>query len=396
MKRKILLAIALVLLIGCAVWAFGGFGSGTALPYPDFVAKLESGELSAVDIYRDHLTFKTNGSDTLYRTDNPDRDGFKEQLLLKDSISVTDHTKEEWSLTYYLDLVFDVFFIGLLGFGVYKLVSLYRGTFRVVHHTGIRFDRIAGMNNVKRDMMLVVNFLKNPKAAVEKKIRPIKGIILEGPPGNGKTLFARALAEECGVNFIATKGADFQSALMSMGAMKIRLLFSKARRNRPCIIFIDEFDSIGERRNYAGSGIDKENNRIITTMLNEMDGFSPSAGILVIGATNSYQSLDPALIRAGRFDLKYHIGNPDPETRKELIRLYTAGKALSDDLGEGRLSDLFKDLSCAEIETVLNESASIALADGGRAVTFADITEAAKKIDVKLSLHKPELFMKLS
>lgn len=386
-KRKIILIIAVILLIGCAVWAFGDFNKGTYAPYPSFTADLEAGKVTKVELFKDRLTYKTADSETLYRTDNPDRDGFKEELLLAE-IPVTDHTKEEDSLTYYLDLVFDVFFIGLLAFGVYKLVSLYLSTFRVVHHTGIKFDRIAGMNNVKLDLSLVVNYLKDPKAAAQKGIRPIKGIILEGPPGNGKTLFARALAEECGVNFIATKGADFQSALMSMGAMKIRLLFSKARRNRPCIVFIDEFDSIGERRNYAGSGIDKENNRIITTMLNEMDGFTPSSGILVIGATNSYQSLDPALIRAGRFDLKYHIGNPDPETRKELIRLYTAGKTLSDDLGEGRLSDMFRDLSCAEIETVLNESATIALAAGGRPISLNDITEAAKKIDVKLALHK--------
>ncbi len=123
-------------------------------------------------------------------------------------------------------------------------------------------------------------------------------------------------------------------------------------------------------------------------MLNEIDGFSPSSGILVIGATNSYQSLDPALIRAGRFDLKYHIGNPDPETRKELIRLYTAGKTLSPELGEGRLSDMFKDLSCAEIETVLNESASIALAAGRNEITLSDVNEAAGKIGIKLSSHK--------
>ena len=351
------------------------------------MSELDAGHITSVEIYKDKLTYTPSDSDKLYRTDNPDRDGFKEQLLLKE-IPVKDHTKEEDGLMYYLDLLFNVFFIGLLGFGVYKLVSLYRSTFRVVHHTGMKFDRIAGMNNVKRDMKLVVNFLKDPKAAAQKGIRPIKGIILEGPPGNGKTLFARALAEECGVNFIATKGADFQSALMSMGAMKIKLLFSKARRNRPCIVFIDEFDSIGERRNYAGTGIDKENNRIITTMLNEMDGFSPSSGILVIGATNSYASLDPALIRAGRFDLKYHIGNPDAETRKELVRLYSAGKPLSAELTETKLADMFMNLSCAEIETVLNESASIALTAGGREITSEDIIEAAGKIGVKLTGRK--------
>ena len=387
MNKKILLLLAVILAAGCAVWVFGDFTKGTYGSYTGFIAALENKKISKVEIYKDHLTYKTTDSDTLYRTDNPDRDGFKEQLLLAE-IEVADHTKEDDGINYYLDMIFNVFFIGLFGFGAYKLISLYRSTFRVVHHTGISFDKIAGMNNVKHDMSLLVSYLKDPKFAAQKGIRPIKGVILEGPPGNGKTLFARALAEECHVNFIATKGADFQSALMSMGAMKIRLLFSKARRNRPCIVFIDEFDSIGERRNYAGSGIDKENNRIITTMLNEMDGFTPSSGILVIAATNSYASLDPALIRAGRFDLKYHIGNPDPETRKELIRLYSAGKQLSPELGEGRLSDMFKDLSCAEIETVLNEAASIAIAKNAREITLSDIYAAADKIDVKLANRK--------
>ena len=388
MNRKLLLIFIAVIIIGGLVWAFGDFNQGKSVPYTSFVKDLESGNLSKVDIYKDHLTYKTADSDERFRTDNPDRDGFKEQLLLRETIQVADHTKEDDGVNYYLDMIFNVFFIGLLGFGVYKMISLYMKTFRVVHHTGVKFDQIAGMNNVKRDMSLVVNFLKDPKAAAQKGIRPIKGVILEGPPGNGKTLFARALAEECRVNFIATKGADFQSALMSMGAMKIKLLFSKARRSRPCIVFIDEFDSIGERRNYAGTGIDKENNRIITTMLNEMDGFNPSSGILVIGATNSYQSLDPALIRAGRFDLKYHIGNPDAETRKELIRLYTAGKTLSAELGEGRLSDMFKDLSCAEIETILNEAASVSLAKNAQEITISDILAASEKIDVKINVHK--------
>ncbi len=387
MNKKLILIIALILAAVCAVFFLTDLNKGTYVPYPEFINELENGEIDNADLYKDRVTFKKAGSDTLYRTDNPDRNGFKEELLLK-GLTVTDHRYEDDGVNYYLDMLFNIIFIGLLLFGIWKLISLYNSTFRVVHHTGIKFENIAGMNNVKRDMMLVVNFLKDPKQAQQKGIRPIKGVILEGPPGNGKTLFARALAEECGVNFIATKGADFQSALMSMGAMKIKLLFSKARGNRPCIVFIDEFDSIGERRNYAGTGIDKENNRIITTMLNEMDGFSPTSGVLVIGATNSYQSLDPALIRAGRFDLKYHIGNPDAETRKELIRMYTAGKTLSPELGEGRLSDLFKDLSCAEIETILNEAAQIALADGGREIRPDDITEAAAKINVNIHQKK--------
>lgn len=384
--KKIIPLFIIILIVGCAVFFLSDFYKGAYVPYTQFVKELESGFISKVEIYKDKITYNLSDDKTLYQTDNPDRNGFKEELLLK-NIQVTDHTKEDNGINYFLDMIFNIIFIVLLLFGAWKLLSLYRNTFKVVHHTGIKFDMIAGMNNVKRDMSMVIDFLKHPKEAAEKGIRPIKGIILEGPPGNGKTLFARALAEECNVNFIATKGADFQSALMSMGAMKIKLLFRKARRNKPCIVFIDEFDSIGERRNYAGTGIDKENNRIITTMLNEMDGFSPSSGVLVIGATNSYQSLDPALIRAGRFDLKYHIGNPDAETRKELVHIYTKGKRISDNLGEERLSDMFKDLSCAEIETIINEASQLALRDGGREIRPEDIIEAAAKIDVKLN-HK--------
>ena len=208
-----------------------------------------------------------------------------------------------------------------------------------------------------------------------------------GIPGNGKTLFARALAQEAGVNFIATKGADFQSAMMSMGARKIRMLFSKGKRHRPCILFIDEFDSIGERRNYAGTGIDKENNRIITTMLNEMDGFSANNGLLVIAATNSYASLDPALIRPGRFDLKYTIGNPDAPTRAKLVQLYTKGKSLSSDVSADILIQSFDGLSCAAIETILNEAQALCQMSGGSSISMSHIAEAAQKTGLKFNLR---------
>ena len=183
------------------------------------------------------------------------------------------------------------------------------------------------------------------------------------------------------------KGADFQSAMMSMGARKIIMLFSKANRNKPCIIFIDEFDSIGERRNYAGTGIDKENNRIITAMLNEMDGFVANNGLLVIAATNSFASLDPALVRPGRFDLKYHIGDPDYSTRVQLVQLYTKGKALSPELNESTLASCFDGLSCSAIEALLNEATSIAMQDSKAAgiINFEHIKLAASKIGCKIS-----------
>lgn len=240
------------------------------------------------------------------------------------------------------------------------------------------------MDDLKKEMLHAVDILKNSEEYRRKGIRPTKGIVLEGPRGNGKTLFAKALAEEAGVNFIATKGADFQSVFMSIGPRKIKQLFNKARRHKPCIVFIDEFDGIGERRNYAGSGIDKENNRMITAMLNEMDGFQNEEGVLVIAATNSYDSLDGALVRPGRFDLKYTIPNPDEATRIKLINLYTRKKRLSADIPIEKLARSFNGLSCSAIETILNEAAVVMIADGKSEIDLNSIIKACRKMGIKI------------
>ena len=352
-------------------------------PYTEFSQAIVSGKVSEAVIETDHITFTT--SDGVFVTDNPASPDLAERLL-EAGIKVTSKTSV--SVSVILDVVFDVIFFGAVAFGIFKLIDYSRKTFKVIHRTDVTFDDIAGMDNVKKDMMFLVDVLKNPGKYNSRGLRPVKGVILEGTPGNGKTLFARALAQEAGVNFIATKGADFQSAMMSMGARKIRMLFAKAGRHRPCIIFIDEFDSIGERRNYAGTGIDKENNRIITAMLNEMDGFSASNGLLVIGATNSYASLDPALVRPGRFDLKYTIGNPDAATRAQLVRIYTKGKTLAPDVTPEILVAAFDDLSCAAIETILNQAQALCQMSGSPAIGMEHILAAAQKTGARLNVRR--------
>ena len=394
-KRKIvsfaLLIVVIALIIGLGLDYFGvisldGKKASNFVAYSDFVKQVEAGEVESATVTSSYIEYSYNGSQ--YKTTNPHYDSLVRDLL-EEGIDVTDKTQNS-TLSQVMDNLFNVLFFGLIIFGVYKLIDYSRKTFRVVKHTGVTFNDIAGMDGVKKDMMLLVDVLKNPASFKSKGIRPIKGVILEGPPGNGKTLFAKALAQEANVRFIATKGADFQSAMMSMGARKIRMLFAKANRNKPCIIFIDEFDSIGERRNYAGSGIDKENNRIITAMLNEMDGFVANNGLLVIAATNSFASLDPALVRPGRFDLKYHIGDPDYNTRVQLVEIYTKGRALDSELDTKTLATCFDGLSCSAIEAILNEAASIAMQDptAGSIITFNHITLAASKIGCKLSGRK--------
>ena len=354
--------------------------------YPEFNKFVEENKISSAVIEDSELVFELKDENKKYYTDNPESEGLKEKLLLK-GIEVKKDSSTE-TIGFVFDLIFYLIFFGMAGFGVFKFMSFSNGTFKVIKKTNVSFDDIAGMDELKQEMKKAVEILKNQKEYEQKGIRPIKGIILEGQPGNGKTLFAKALATETDVKFIATKGADFQSAMMSMGARKIKMLFKKAKKNKPCIIFIDEFDGIGERRNYAGTGVDKENNRIITAMLNEMDGFTTLSGILVIAATNSYSSLDPALIRPGRFDLKYNIPNPDYNTRLKLIEIYTKNKKLSDDININNLADALENLSCSAIESILNEASMIANIQNRENIIVENIIVACQKTNCKINLRK--------
>lgn len=389
MKNKksliIILILALLILLICLGTIFSGKNKNY-YSYKDFYYEFEHNKIESVVFNSDNIYFKKLNDEEEYYTENPDSNTLREELLLKGISVSTDDTTE--NLAFVIDLLFYLIFFGAVGFGLYKLTSFNSNTFKVIKKTNVKFEDIAGMDELKKEMLKAVEILKNQKEYKDKGIRQIKGIILEGNPGNGKTLFAKALAGETDVNFIATKGADFQSAMMSMGARKIRMLFKKARRYRPCIIFIDEFDGIGERRNYAGTGVDKENNRIITTMLNEMDGFDTEDGILVIAATNSYASLDPALIRPGRFDLKYNISNPDFNTRIKLIELYTKKKKLSNDLDIKKMAESFDNLSCAAIESVINEASMLSIIDNKEEITVENIIVAARKTNSNINLRK--------
>lgn len=358
----------------------------TYIGYKEFSQELENENIETVIIEDNSIQFTKKNDTNNYYTDNPNVDDFKEKLLLS-GVRVDTNSNQE-KIAFVFDIFFYIFFFGIVVFAITKLYNTSSKNFKVIKHTNVKFTDIAGMEELKKEMMKTVEILKNYEEYNKKGIRPIKGIILEGKPGNGKTLFAKALAGEANVNFIATKGADFQSAMMSMGAKKIKMLFKKAKRHKPCIIFIDEFDGIGERRNYAGTGVDKENNRIITAMLNEMDGFDTENGILVIAATNSFNSLDPALIRPGRFDLKYNISDPDFNTRVELIDLYTKKKNLSEEIDKNKLADAFENLSCSAIETILNEASMISLLNNSEYITLDHIIIAGKKTNCNINLKK--------
>ncbi len=385
LNKRLVAAIACIAVaVACLVAAFWETPS-TPMSYYDFSVAVANWNIGEAQIAQDgiYFTLADDETHTLYKTANPGSPDLKERLLLGGA-QVSDAASASDVVDTLINLLLDAIIIGSVGVAIYKLATYSRNTFKVVRKTGVTFDGIAGMSGLKAEMRQVVDVLKAGPGAKGRGVRPIKGVVLEGPPGNGKTLFAKALAQEAGVNFIATKGADFQSAFMSLGARKIRSLFRKAGKHRPCIVFIDEFDSIGERRNYAGTGIDKENNRIITAMLNEMDGFTSKDGILVVAATNSYRSLDPALVRPGRFDLKYTVSNPDNATRIELIRIYSKGKTLSTELTAEKLAPLFEGCSCADIEATLNEAAMLAMLEQTPEIALEQVVRAAQKVGAKL------------
>lgn len=393
-NKKNILIISLVILAAIiGITLYFDSDKSIYMPYSDFYNHVENGNVVSATIGDDKVRFYLDGEQTEYHTDNPELDSFKEFLLLN-GVNVSSEKGMDEILVTVTDMIFNIIFFGAIIFGLYKFLNFRKNTFKVIRTNNTKFSDVAGMEDLKREMLQAVDILKHPKEYAAKGIRPINGILLEGNPGNGKTLFARALAGEANVNFIATKATDFQSAIMSIGPAKIKALFRKARAHKPCIIFIDEFDGIGEKRNYSGTGIDKENNRIITAMLNEMDGFTRESGVMVIAATNNYKALDEALVRAGRFDKKYTVPYPDQKTRIELINLYTKNKKLAQSISIEQIAAKFDGLSCSQIETILNEAAMVATGEGHEDITEKDLIEAIKRICNVAPAHRSGVLRK--
>ncbi|MCR4790621.1 MAG: ATP-dependent metallopeptidase FtsH/Yme1/Tma family protein [Treponemataceae bacterium] len=378
LKKSSLFIILAVFIVGCSlVFYYLTDGKSEKVAYKDFYEQVKENKIEKADIGPKEISYKLKDSEIEYKTINPDSSSLKEELLLN-GVEVKESKGGEEIFSLIFDLIFYAIFFTIIATVFTKFIS--PNTFKTVHKTGVKFDDIIGMKEVKRDMMQIVQIMQNPKDFQKRGIRLPKGILLEGDPGNGKTLFARALAGEAKVNFIPAKATDFESMFMAIGPMKVKLLFKKARRKAPCIVFIDEFDGIGTKRNYSGSAIETENTRIVTALLNELDGFTPNSGIVVIAATNNRESLDPALIRPGRFDAKYKVPYPEYNDRLELVKLYSGNKTFKDDCRPEILAKKFEGFSCAQIESVLNKAALIAQKEGQAEYSMAEIQLALKEL----------------
>ena len=374
-NKKFLIVIIAAVLCCAAYFGYGYFTNrGEKISYANFWKAVEADDVVSAKFDGDKIYFESCASGKQLVTDNPHSPVLQEELM-KRGVEVTVLKDSTEILSLIFDVIFYLFFFGVIFIAFRKFIS--PNTFKVVHKTGVRFDDVVGMEKLKRDMVQVMEIMKKPAEYAKKGIRMPKGILLEGDPGNGKTLFAKALAGEAKINFIPAKATDFESMFMAIGPLKVKLLFKKARRRAPCIVFIDEFDGIGTIRNYSGSAIETENTRIVTALLNELDGFEATNGVLVIAATNSINALDPALIRPGRFDAKLTVPYPDEDARRKLVEMYTKGKSPAAECTPEKLAREFNGFSCAKIESVLNGAALRAGQDGRNEFTMADIKSAA-------------------
>ena len=244
----------------------------------------------------------------------------------------------------------------------------------------VRFDDVAGLHEEKEQMKEVVDFLKDPDKYTRIGARIPKGMLLVGPPGTGKTMLAKAIAGEAGVPFFSISGSDFVEMFVGVGASRVRDLFSEAKKNAPCIVFIDEIDAVARKRGAGLGGSHDEREQTLNQMLVEMDGFDVNTGIIVLAATNRVDILDPAIMRPGRFDRKVYVGRPDIREREEILLVHSKNKPLGDDVDLTQIAQTTAGFTGADLENLLNESAIRAAEENKNYITMDDIKTSFVKV----------------
>jgi cell division protease FtsH len=370
------------------------------LPYSKFQELLKSKQIAKVVVSPSQIQgeFKTPQDGHKYFTTTPVNTEIANELQKYD-VQFTGSTGESFLKDLLSWVVPILFFFGLWAFffrnvaerqGMGGLMSVGRSRAKIYveTETGVKFEDVAGADEAKGELMEVVDFLKNPEPYGRLGARVPKGILLVGPPGIGKTLLARAVAGEAGVPFFSISGSEFVEMFVGVGAARVRDLFEQARKMKPCIIFIDELDSLGRSRT-AGimGGANDEKEQTLNQLLAELDGFDPREGIVLLAATNRPEILDPALTRAGRFDRQVALDRPDRPARMAILKVHIKKIKAAPDLDLDRIASITPGFSGADLANLVNEAALAATRRNGEMVTMDDFTRAVERLVAGIEKH---------
>ena len=393
--------IGLVLIV-ILVWYLLGNSQDTAgaYTYAEFEKALDKDEVVAVTIQQNReiptgvlrITLKNEQSVKLNVSDVNDA----QQLMEKydfDSYVMRNVPSENW-LTSLLPLlvVFAAMFILFMMMnnqnagagGNSKMMNFgkSRAKMSTDENKKVTFDNVAGLREEKEELEEIVDFLRSPRKYTKLGARIPKGALLVGPPGTGKTLLAKAIAGEAGVPFFSISGSDFVEMFVGVGASRVRDLFEEAKKNAPCIVFIDEIDAVARRRGTGMGGGHDEREQTLNQLLVEMDGFGVNEGIIVMAATNRVDILDPAIMRPGRFDRKVHVGRPDIGGREEILKVHAKNKPLGDDVDLQQIAQTTAGFTGADLENLLNEAAIVAAREDRAYIVQADIRRSFVKVGI--------------
>ncbi len=400
---RIYLLVAVAMLIGLMVYTSDNFNQGE-YKYNDFMKDLKSGKVTEVTIKQNKeiptgrliVSLGKNKTESVYVTDVnkvlEDLEEYNQTAEKALEPTVLDVSRDSVFVTTILPvllmiipivIIFFVMNAGAGGGGGAKMANFGKSRAKmVVEVKNMDFTKVAGLREEKEELEEIVDFLKNPKKYIQLGARIPKGVLLEGLPGTGKTLLAKATAGEAGVPFFTISGSDFVEMFVGVGASRVRDLFAEAKRNSPCIIFIDEIDAVARRRGTGMGGGHDEREQTLNQLLVEMDGFGVNEGIIVMAATNRVDILDPAILRPGRFDRKVLVGIPDVKGRKEILEVHAKNKALGDDVDLEEVARITVGFTGADLENLLNEASIMAAVKNKQFLTREEINEAMIKVGV--------------
>ena len=392
---------AMLVFIVILIW-YGLTGNTSTSTYTraEFEKALQKGNVTYVKVEQNRevptgslkIKLKDGTQQYLYSSDINEMQTLMDQNKFENYV-VEDVPAESWIMTLlpYL-LIFGAFFILFMimnnnaaaNSGGSKMMNFGKSRARLSteEDNKMSFDNVAGLREEKEDLEELVDFLRDPKKYTNLGARIPKGVLLVGPPGTGKTLLAKAVAGEAGVPFFSISGSDFVEMFVGVGASRVRDLFEDAKKNAPCIVFIDEIDAVARRRGTGMGGGHDEREQTLNQMLVEMDGFGVNEGIIVMAATNRVDILDPAIMRPGRFDRKIVVGRPDVAGREEILAVHAKNKPLDDDVDLKQIAQTTAGFTGADLENLLNESAILAAKENRAFIKQEDIQRAFIKVGI--------------